>query len=69
MRNKQCHSIAVGMVEGSRTLEVQVEIDKFLLALSSYPDRFASDPRLSFEQHLFSVMATESLCSDGQRIH
>ena len=69
MKNKQCHSVAVGMVEGSRTLEVQVEVEKFLLALDSYPDRFAIDPRLSFEQHLFSIMATEAVFSQGQRVH
>jgi len=38
---------------------VQQEIDRFLQALSSYPDRFAHDPYLSFEQHLCSIMSSD----------
>jgi len=48
------------VVSGSRRLEVQLEVEKFLLALRSYPDCFASDPHLSFEEHVFSVMASRS---------
>lgn len=36
---------------------VQLEIDRFLRAVSSYPDRFAREPHLSFQQH-FSSLAT-----------
>jgi hypothetical protein len=36
--------------------EVQREIDSFLRAVSSYPDRFAREPYLSFEQHLSSIV-------------
>ncbi len=43
--------------ETIRRREVQQEIDNYLLALSSYPERFANDPCVSFEQHLFSMMA------------
>ena len=35
---------------------VQKEIDTFLTALDSYPEGFARNPYLSFEQHLFSVV-------------
>ena len=35
--------------------EVQREIEMFLRALDSYPDHFAQDPCLSFQQHLFSL--------------
>jgi hypothetical protein len=38
--------------------DVQQEIDNFLRALSSYPDRFAREPYLSFQQHLSRVVAT-----------
>ncbi len=42
--------------------DVQQEIDNFLRALSSYPDRFAHEPYLSFQQHLSRVLAaTHSL--------
>lgn len=29
----------------------------FLRAIDSYPDRFAKEPKVSFEQHLFSLVA------------
>ena len=38
--------------EQSRNLQARVEIQNFLLALDSYPTRFACEPDLSFEQHL-----------------
>ena len=51
------------MVSGSgenREQEVQQEIETFLTALSSYPDRFARNPCLSFEQHLFSLAVAKA---------
>jgi hypothetical protein len=54
-------------VETSRRREVQQEIDNYLLALSSYPDRFAQDPCVSFEQHLFSMMAAGHTSRRGER--
>jgi hypothetical protein len=39
--------------------DVQQEIDSFLRALSSYPDRFARAPYLSFQQHLSRVTPTQ----------
>lgn len=39
----------------SREQEVKQEIENFLHALSSYPDRFAREPRLSFREHLFDI--------------
>ena len=36
--------------------QVRVEIEIFLKALASYPDRVASDPRVTFEQHHVSLM-------------
>ena len=35
--------------------QVQDEIEGFLRALTSYPDRFARNPQLSFEQHLLHI--------------
>ena len=43
----------------SREHDVHQEIDKFLQALSSYPDRFAREPYLSFQQHLSSFVAAD----------
>ena len=42
------------------------EISNFLLALHSYPERFAIDPCLSFEQHLFSTIAAGSPALAGE---
>ncbi len=41
--------------DASREQEVKQEIENFLNALSSYPDRFAQEPRLSFQEHLFDI--------------
>lgn len=40
--------------------EVREEIEAFVVAVNSYPDRFARNPSLTFHQHLFSVVATQS---------
>ena len=37
--------------------QVRVEIQRYLQALASYPDRFAQDPDISFKKHLYSVVA------------
>jgi hypothetical protein len=50
--------------DAAREREVRQEIENFLNALSSYPDRFARDPYVSFEEHLFIVTA-ENLVSAG----
>ena len=42
---------------------VQQEIEDFLRALNSYPASFARKPRLSFEQHLFSIKASNRAAS------
>lgn len=34
---------------------VRAEIESFLEALASYPERFATDPDLTFEQHRTSL--------------
>jgi hypothetical protein len=36
---------------------VRLEIQSFLKALDSYPDRFAREPEVSFEQHFCSLVA------------
>jgi hypothetical protein len=38
---------------------VQREIDSFLRAVNSYPDRFAREPYLSFQQHLSNIVTAE----------
>lgn len=38
---------------------VQREIDSFLRAVNSYPDRFIREPYLSFQQHLSNIVTAE----------
>jgi hypothetical protein len=45
-----------GKADNEREAEVRQEIEDFLAALSSYPERVAKDPSISFEQHLYSVI-------------
>jgi len=33
------------------------EVESFLRALQSYPERFANEPKLSFEQHFVQIAA------------
>lgn len=37
--------------------QVRTEIQRFLQALDSYPDRFAKDPGVTFEEHCSSLVA------------
>jgi hypothetical protein len=54
--------------DASREQQVQQEIENFLNALSSYPDRFAREPRLSFQEHLFDIeMASQQIVAVGRR--
>jgi hypothetical protein len=39
---------------------VQVEIQAFLQALTSYPDRFAANPRMTFDEYQLSLVAALS---------
>jgi hypothetical protein len=68
MTSKQYHPITLGVCDAEREREVQQEIETFLKALDSYPDRFAREPHLSFEQHLFSIASGQEMCS-GQPRH
>jgi hypothetical protein len=36
--------------------QVRIEIQTFLQALNSYPDRFARNPGISFEEHCSSLI-------------
>lgn len=58
MKSRKQRPVLVGTSEAGREREVQREIETFLQALSSYPERFAREPYLSFEQHLFRITAS-----------
>jgi hypothetical protein len=58
IRRKQ-QAVGTGVSDARREREVQREIENFMRALTSYPDRFARDPYLSFEQHLLCIAAAD----------
>jgi hypothetical protein len=56
MNAKRHNATDLPVSETIREREAQQEIDSFLRALRSYPDRFAREPYLSFQQHLSSIV-------------
>ncbi|MBZ5598581.1 MAG: hypothetical protein LAN83_09680 [Acidobacteriia bacterium] len=60
-------TVGIASTERERQREVQQEIETFLTALSSYPDRFARNPCVSFEQHLFSLAAAKVVSGEHRR--
>ena len=58
MTVKKPQMLIPGPSDVAHEQQVQEEIETFLNALSSYPARFARDPYVSFEQHLFSIVAS-----------
>ncbi len=53
-RKQGPHTLHVS--DAARERDVRLEIDSFVRALSSYPERFAREPYLSFQQHLSSIV-------------
>lgn len=66
MKTKRQDRGEVCVSDSGREREVQREIDSFLRAISSYPDRFAREPYLSFQQHLCSIVAASRANSTDQ---
>lgn len=67
MTTKKHRPIAVSVSEAVREREVKQEIETFLNALRSYPECFERDPYISFEQHLFSLVACAHVARDRHR--
>ncbi|HEX3352087.1 MAG: hypothetical protein ACRD3H_03805 [Terriglobales bacterium] len=51
----------------TRERDAEQEIKSFLSALVSYPARFARQPDLSFEQHLFQLVAGNRVAGSEHR--
>jgi hypothetical protein len=64
MKTKKYHVTDVLVADATRVQDAQREIDSFLRALRSYPDRFAREPYLSFEQHLSSIVTAAQSSTD-----
>jgi len=56
MKTKKYHATDLSVADATREPGAQQEIDSFLRAMRSYPDRFAREPYLSFQQHLSSIV-------------
>jgi hypothetical protein len=67
MKANRHRTIIAASPNSRRQDGTQREIRNFLRALSSYPERFADNPCLSFEQHLFSIALTSSVAGQGTR--
>jgi hypothetical protein len=57
MKSKMQHHVQPREGVPERNQQASDEIQKFLLAVDSYPDRAAKEPRLSFRRHLASLFA------------
>ncbi len=68
MRSKKYPS-TLSTPDTNQPCDVQQEIDNFLRALRSYPESFAHNPQLSFEQHLFRIMTSELASRGEHRTH
>jgi hypothetical protein len=44
----------------TREVNVTREIEAYIAAVNTYPERFERDPSLSFQQHLFRVVAAQA---------
>jgi hypothetical protein len=65
MKSKRHDAIALRVSDSAWEREAQREIDSFLRAIDSYPDRFAREPYLSFQQHLSSIVTADHRpCTD-----
>jgi hypothetical protein len=69
MKTRKHRPIVVGFADISREREVQREIETFVNALNSYPEHFARDPYVSFEQHLFSVVVADQNTAESSDCH
>jgi hypothetical protein len=56
LHNQPRETVEASIVEPCNE-QVLMEVQSFLQALASYPDRFAKEPKISFEQHLGSLVA------------
>jgi hypothetical protein len=56
MKTKKYQAAPLRVADATRDHDVQREIESFLRAVRSYPDRFARQPYLSFQQHLCNIV-------------
>lgn len=59
METKMRHHVQPRESALPRSEQVQEEIQNFLRAMDSYPNRFAKEPRVSFQRHLRSFFSPD----------
>ena len=57
MRHNKVEAIGYTLAEAKQHYQAEVEVQNFLRAINSYAERFAQNPELSFEDHLFTITA------------
>jgi hypothetical protein len=57
MKRHKTSPVRSSVPDAAQRRVVQEEVQNYLIALASYPERFAREPGLSFEQHFFSISA------------
>ena len=57
MRHNKVEAIGYTLAEAKQHYKAEVEAQNFLKAINSYAERFAQNPELSFEDHLFTISA------------
>ena len=57
MRHNKVEAIGYTLAEAKQHYKAEVEVQNFLKAINSYAERFAQNPELSFEDHLFTITA------------
>ena len=67
MKGKRHRAGVAAAANSDGQSDTQREIRNFMRALNSYPERFADNPYLSFEQYLFSIASTSNVAGEGSR--
>jgi hypothetical protein len=67
MKRKVHYQVQPTEIAPPRGEQVHEEIQKFFLALDSYPARVAKEPRIRFHQHLSSIFAARSSDKDTEK--
>jgi hypothetical protein len=57
MRSNKIQTVTPSLSAVKQEYQAEKEIQNFLKAMHSYPERFAQNPALSFEDHLFTITA------------
>lgn len=57
MRHNKIEAVGYTLAEAKQHYHAEMEVQNFLRAINSYAERFAQNPELSFEDHLFTITA------------